>query len=530
MLNEGNAGTTDFKVDSGRNRISNVYSGLKGSNAVLLYCFAKYCKEHITGLRLLQAFSTSKENLFFDFGQLALGVRFYKGYGWLYLTETARLPKKNRLQAFTPATSLQVLEVIPFVAERCMQLRFQNGVLEFRLFGNQSTVIWYTEETPSLLFPKKDSIPLPLKPASQDNQEPAIDLETWIRQSRFVEEWMLHGFSEHHEKMTSLQWFISLANWMCLQPLCLRLNEDGPPEMGICHETEDQNLIRGNWPELSAIFTIKSIRYDEEFQKKRELQSKLKRTEQQLMRQISALDAELHQISERNYKLFGDNLMAWLHTLEKGMEMAEVLDVYSGMMLSVPLKKDLNPQENATRYYRKAKKEYLQRQNREELKEKLRQELDSCRKALSDLESVSASELPEIPEKKKSTTSTSKYFCFHCHGFEIRVGKNADGNDQLLREAGKTDFWLHARNYKGAHVIIRSGNQPQRVPVRVKETAASLAAWNSEARGSQLVPVIITQRKFVRKSKGLQKGAVIVEREEVILIEPRPPADLELTD
>ena len=55
------------------------------------------------------------------------------------------------------------------------------------------------------------------------------------------------------------------------------------------------------------------------------------------------------------------------------------------------------------------------------------------------------------------------------------------------------------------------------------EDAASIAAYHSKARGSHLVPVIITERKYVRKPKGAPVGTVIVEKEQVLIVEPALP-------
>jgi predicted ribosome quality control (RQC) complex YloA/Tae2 family protein len=57
----------------------------------------------------------------------------------------------------------------------------------------------------------------------------------------------------------------------------------------------------------------------------------------------------------------------------------------------------------------------------------------------------------------------------------------------------------------------------------VLEYAAGLAAWFSKAKTNGLVPVAYTPRKYLRKSKTMAPGQVMVEREEVILIEPLEP-------
>jgi predicted ribosome quality control (RQC) complex YloA/Tae2 family protein len=60
-------------------------------------------------------------------------------------------------------------------------------------------------------------------------------------------------------------------------------------------------------------------------------------------------------------------------------------------------------------------------------------------------------------------------------------------------------------------------------PKDVIEHAASIAAFFSKRKTESLCAVIVTPKKFVRKRKGDPAGAVIVDREEVILVEPREP-------
>ena len=100
-------------------------------------------------------------------------------------------------------------------------------------------------------------------------------------------------------------------------------------------------------------------------------------------------------------------------------------------------------------------------------------------------------------------------------------GKNAKNNDLLtLKYAKKQDIWLHARDVSGSHVIIRNP-QNRTVPAFVIEKAASLAAYFSKRQTESLCPVIVTSKKFVRKTKDLLPGMVIVDREEeVVLVKP----------
>ena len=105
-------------------------------------------------------------------------------------------------------------------------------------------------------------------------------------------------------------------------------------------------------------------------------------------------------------------------------------------------------------------------------------------------------------------------------GLDIWVGRGAKSNDILtFHESSPRDVWLHARDSAGAHVVLRwTRDEPP--PARDLEEAAVLAAWHSKSRGSALVPVDWTRRKYVRKAKGGAPGLVLVQRSETIFVAP----------
>jgi len=92
----------------------------------------------------------------------------------------------------------------------------------------------------------------------------------------------------------------------------------------------------------------------------------------------------------------------------------------------------------------------------------------------------------------------------------------------LRRFAWKDDLWLHAKGVSGSHVIVkhRAGAV---FPKSVIERAAALAAYYSKSRTDSLCPVIYTPVKFVRKVKGSAPGAVMVDREKVLMVQPQGP-------
>lgn len=103
----------------------------------------------------------------------------------------------------------------------------------------------------------------------------------------------------------------------------------------------------------------------------------------------------------------------------------------------------------------------------------------------------------------------------------LYVGKNAETNDELTQKFAKpNDIWLHARGVGGSHCVLKTigGKAPTKESL---ERAAEISAYYSQARGGSYVPVAYCQKKYVRKPKGANIGAVIMQKEEVIMVEPK---------
>jgi predicted ribosome quality control (RQC) complex YloA/Tae2 family protein len=98
------------------------------------------------------------------------------------------------------------------------------------------------------------------------------------------------------------------------------------------------------------------------------------------------------------------------------------------------------------------------------------------------------------------------------------VGKGAADNDALtLKIAKPHDLWLHAKDRTGAHVIVPL-EKNHTCPAEDLIDAAHLAAHFSDARDEKAVDVQYTPRRYLRKPKGSAPGAVVVDREKVLLL------------
>ncbi len=106
----------------------------------------------------------------------------------------------------------------------------------------------------------------------------------------------------------------------------------------------------------------------------------------------------------------------------------------------------------------------------------------------------------------------------------VMVGRSNFENDEITFQVAKpNDFWFHAQGVPGSHVVLRSRGGSDGPPARVIERTASIAAHYSKAKHSSLVPVIYTQRKYVRKFRGAKPGQVTCEREKMIMVPPALP-------
>jgi predicted ribosome quality control (RQC) complex YloA/Tae2 family protein len=109
-------------------------------------------------------------------------------------------------------------------------------------------------------------------------------------------------------------------------------------------------------------------------------------------------------------------------------------------------------------------------------------------------------------------------------GFEVWAGKSSRNNDELtLKHSKPNDLWFHARGAGGSHVVLKTNTGNGQPSKKAKEQAAGIAAHYSKMKNAKMVPVAMTERKYVRKPKGAPPGTVVLEREKVIFAEPALP-------
>ena len=110
-------------------------------------------------------------------------------------------------------------------------------------------------------------------------------------------------------------------------------------------------------------------------------------------------------------------------------------------------------------------------------------------------------------------------------GWDVLIGRNNEGNDYLTHHLARPeDYWFHVHGAAGSHVVLRRGKGKNEPSKKTIEEVASWAAFYSQARNAGKVPVIVTQKKYVRKPRKGPSGLAICEREKTVMVKPEEPS------
>lgn len=254
-----------------------------------------------------------------------------------------------------------------------------------------------------------------------------------------------------------------------------------------------------------------------------------------LVRKLNS-DLENHGDAEK-WKRFGDLILANLATAERKADKIFVVDYFDENLpkIEIETEENLSLTEASEKFF----KRYTKARNaNEEIAKRLiilESELERLGEQKAEIEAaieeknVDFFAIEKTPENKnarkkdgKNSDNKSKARNFlSSEGFEILVGKGAKDNDYLtFRVAKSNDLWLHAADYPGSHVVVKSKNK-QEIPQKTLIEAAQLAAFYSQAREESKVAVHYTLRKFVHKPKGAVAGLVNLASFKTILVEPK---------
>ncbi len=251
-----------------------------------------------------------------------------------------------------------------------------------------------------------------------------------------------------------------------------------------------------------------------EDRERKRLENYLRSIDRKIQALRKSIDELKNPVDYEKYRYYGDLLMTYASALKR--ENPVKVKGFMGEDVVIDIDPSKTIQENARDYYRKYKKAKAREEKKNEMIARIEREIER-------LEQMR--EHAEIPEKPGRVQTEKPYREFTTeNGYKILVGKNAKGNELItFRIAKPYDLFFHVREAPGSHVILRLKEKGKRPPERDIKRAASIAAWFSKAKHSNLVPVQFTEVRYLRKPKKGKQGKVILTREEVIFVQPERP-------
>lgn len=90
----------------------------------------------------------------------------------------------------------------------------------------------------------------------------------------------------------------------------------------------------------------------------------------------------------------------------------------------------------------------------------------------------------------------------------IRIGENAEDNDNIIKESNQTDIWFHLHSFPSCHVII-SCSKEFPITNQMINHCGSLVKDNTKYKNFAKLKVNYTEIKNVKRTE--TKGKVILK-------------------
>lgn len=512
------------------------------NNHYYLLHLSKALGNRLEGMELATCFSQNRDELVLGFchekADFWIKALAHSAVSALSFPDDFQRAKQNSVDLFKEAIGEKIIEAWVFDNERAFALLLTNGYsLVFKLFGNRSNIILYKEEEVCELFRKQQKQDLSTK--RSDYHRPIEQTyEAYVQQGLRKTYPTLDKETIAYLEEKGFKYADAPKQWEMLQALIMELEKPnfyvgehkGLPKLwlfeplGIETELFNDPIEAGN-----AFF----YRYARVFYLEKEQQEALKSLKHRIKSSWSYIEKTSGKLEEllvgSRYEEMGHILMANLHQIPARAKQATLHDFYKDTEVTIKLNPALSPQKNAENFYRKSKNQKIEVTKLQENLAKKETLLETYQRHLEAIEAFdNVRDLRKYLKQHKLSTGQEQqeaifpFRRFEFEGFEIWVGKNAKNNDLLTQQyAFKEDLWLHARDVTGSHVVLKY-QAGKGFPAQVIEKAASLAAYYSVRKNDSLCPVIYTPKKYVRKTKGLAPGMVLVDKEEVLMIEPAP--------
>jgi predicted ribosome quality control (RQC) complex YloA/Tae2 family protein len=240
--------------------------------------------------------------------------------------------------------------------------------------------------------------------------------------------------------------------------------------------------------------------------------------------------------NREKYKIYGNLIIANINKTPENHKLT-VVNYYDPQQneITIPLDpKLLSLSQNSQKFFKRYNK---LKKAEQELKnlinessneilylENILYSIENC-KTIDDLDEIYSELVSEGIMKGKSKNKKQKKHkpqfisYISSNGHEILVGRNNIQNDMLtFKTAKKNDYWFHAKNIPGSHVIIRTNVDELKDEEYVE--AAQIAAYHSKGKNSGTVEVDYTKKSNVKKPPNSKPGFVIYDTNYSMTVKP----------
>lgn len=271
-------------------------------------------------------------------------------------------------------------------------------------------------------------------------------------------------------------------------------------------------------------------------QKTADLRKIVQTAQERISKKYDLQQKQLKDTKKREkYKVYGELIQTYGYQLEPNAKSLTCVNYYTNEEITIPLDPNKTPLENSQKYfarYNKLKRTY----------KALSQLVVETKADLDHLESIATSlslsedekDLALIKEelidygyiknrgnqKTKRQKKSKPLHFISSDGFHMYVGKNNYQNDELtFKVANGGDWWFHAKQMPGSHVIVRK-EQAKTLPDATFEEAGRLAAYYSKGRQAPKVEIDYVQRKELKKPPKAKPGFVIYHTNYSMMCKP----------
>ncbi|NLK02859.1 MAG: fibronectin/fibrinogen-binding protein [Clostridiales bacterium] len=246
-------------------------------------------------------------------------------------------------------------------------------------------------------------------------------------------------------------------------------------------------------------------------------------------------DLQLKQLEDTEkkdkYKVYGELITSFGYGLEPNSKELIAENYHNNNEeIRIPLDPTMTPMENAKKYFERYNKLKRTFEALSSLIQETKDEINHLESIQSSLEIArDEDDLAELKhelmeygyikrkfnsgktktrDKSRKSSKSKPFHYISSDGYHMYVGKNNYQNEDLtFKLADGGDWWFHAKNIPGSHVIVKTGQDD--LADKTFEEATRLAAYYSKGKDADKVEIDYTQRKNIKKPSGSKPGFVI---------------------